>query len=60
VTAELVRRIEDEELAHIRSTVGDEAYEYGRFAGARELFERVALAAEYADFLTIPAYDLID
>ncbi|MGH3488416.1 MAG: malate synthase A [Actinopolymorphaceae bacterium] len=60
VTAELVRRIEDEELAHIRSTVGDEAYEYGRFAEARELFERVALAAEYADFLTIPAYDLID
>jgi malate synthase len=60
VTADLVRRIEDEELAQIRSTVGDEAYEYGRYAEARELFERVALAPDYADFLTIPAYDLID
>jgi malate synthase len=60
VTAELVHRIEDEELAHIRSTVGDEAYKYGQYDEARELFERVALSSDYVDFLTIPAYDLID
>jgi malate synthase len=60
VTAELVRRIEDEELATIRSELGDEAYKSGRFDEARELFEQVALAPDYVDFLTIPAYERID
>ena len=60
VTADLVHRIEDEELDKIRSMVGDEAFQYGRYAEARQLFERVALADDYADFLTIPAYELID
>jgi malate synthase len=48
VTADLVRRILDEELAD------------ARFKAARELFERVALADEFVDFLTQPAYDMID
>jgi malate synthase len=52
VTAELVRRIGDEELARL----GDPA----RFKHARELFERVALADDFEDFLTVPAYELID
>jgi malate synthase len=34
--------------------------EEGRFAEARELFERVALADEFVEFLTLPAYDYID
>jgi malate synthase len=52
VTAEFVRRIGDEELARL----GDPA----RFKHARELFERVALADDFEDFLTVPAYELID
>jgi malate synthase len=60
VTSELVYRIEDEELAAIRSRIGEAAYAAGRFDDARKLFERVALADDFADFLTIPAYELID
>ncbi|MCI0689165.1 MAG: malate synthase A [Sporichthyaceae bacterium] len=60
VTAELVRRIVEEELAGIRVELGAEAFEAGRFKEARELFERVALADDFADFLTVPALDLID
>jgi malate synthase len=60
VTADLVRRIEDEELARIRSEVGDEAFVRGDYDRARELFERVALAPDFADFLTLPAYAMID
>jgi malate synthase len=60
VTAELVRRIEDEELARIRSQLGDAAFAGGRFDDARKLFERVALADELVEFLTVPAYELID
>ncbi|PSL02771.1 malate synthase [Haloactinopolyspora alba] len=59
VTPEYVRTVLDEELTRIRDAYGD-AYDEPRFAQAREVFERVALADEFADFLTIPAYDLID
>jgi malate synthase len=60
VTADLVHRLEDEELAALRSALGDEAWEASRFDDARKLFERVALADDFADFLTVPAYELID
>jgi malate synthase len=60
VTADLVGRIEDEELAKIREALGDEAWANSRFDDARKLFERVALADDFADFLTTVAYDFID
>jgi malate synthase len=44
----------------VREAVDEEAFEGGRFADARELFERVALADEFTEFLTLPAYDYID
>ncbi|NDL56965.1 malate synthase A [Phytoactinopolyspora mesophila] len=59
VTPDLVRSVLDEELAAIRDAYG-EAYDEQRFAQARTLFEQVALADEFADFLTLPAYELID
>jgi malate synthase len=58
VTEELVRRIEDEELDRIRDSGADLDPE--RLAQARELFEQVALGDEFVDFLTLPAYELID
>jgi malate synthase len=54
ITAELVARIEDEELAKLTPAAGN------RFDDARKLFERVALADDFADFLTTAAYDSID
>jgi malate synthase len=59
VTPELVRHIADEELAAIRDEIGAQAYATGRFGEARELFERVALADDFADFLTLPAYQTV-
>jgi malate synthase len=60
ITADLVGRIEDEELAKIREAMGDQAWANSRFDDARKLFERVALADDFADFLTTAAYDSID
>jgi malate synthase len=60
VTPELVRRVADEELEKIRESVGAEAFDGGRFKEAREVFEQVALADDFIDFLTLPAYDLLD
>jgi malate synthase len=59
VTPDLVRSVADEVMAQIRAEVGDEAYEAGLWSSARQLFERVALADEFVDFLTLPAYDLL-
>ena len=54
VTKELVSQITDEELAKLPTG------EDGRMFGpARAIFEQVATADEFVDFLTWPAYDLI-
>jgi malate synthase len=58
VTAELVERILDEELAKIRQAAGDEQFDAERFEQARRLVVEVALADDYADFLTLPAYQV--
>lgn len=50
VTADLVRRLEDEELAGLE----------GDYTEARKLFERVALSDDFPDFLTTVAYESID
>ena len=49
----------DEELEKIREFIGDDEWfeTQGRPKLSRELFERVALADEFLQFLTIPAYD---
>lgn len=62
VTQELVRRLEDEELERIRSEVASDEWFYseGRPDESRALFEQVALAEDFADFLTLPAYDHLD
>ncbi len=60
VTRALVRAIEREELEKLRAALGAETYAAGRFADATNLFEQVALGEEFVEFLTIPAYALID
>ena len=57
VTADLVARIADEELADIAGRARRRGLRGQRFRAARELFEQVALADDFADFLTLPAYD---
>ena len=56
ITPEWVRQVEDEELDKIRAAVGDERFAAGRYPEARELFEQVALADDFEEFLTLPAY----
>jgi malate synthase len=60
ITPELVGRIADEELAKLRSAYGEEAFGRGHFAQARQVFDKVALSHQFEDFLTLPAYQLID
>jgi malate synthase len=55
ITPELVKQITDEELAKLPAE--DEGR---RFIEARQIFEEVALADEFVEFLTLPAYELVD
>jgi malate synthase len=57
VTPELVEQVIDEELAKIREAVGDATFEKGRFADARDLYREMALSDDFAEFLTLPAYE---
>ncbi|MGH3358890.1 MAG: malate synthase, partial [Nocardioidaceae bacterium] len=59
VTREMVRGIVDEEFAKIAETVGADAIESGDYRLARSLLEQIALADDYAEFLTLPAYDAV-
>jgi malate synthase len=59
VTAELVHKVRDEELAKIRAAAGD-GYAKGRYEEAASLFDEVALSRDFAEFLTLPGYARLD
>lgn len=59
IDAELVRRVIDEGLAKVRNAIGDQSYEAGRLREACNVFEQVALADDFVDFLTQSAYRLL-
>ncbi len=60
VTADLVRKVRDEELAKIKAAVGDASYAQGKFDEASSLFEEVALSKDFVEFLTLPGYEHLD
>ncbi len=58
VTAELVEALVEAEYEALRQRLGT-AFVDGRWPSAREVFVRAALADDFVDFLTLPAYDLV-
>ncbi|BCK67591.1 malate synthase [Streptomyces libani subsp. rufus] len=58
-TADLVRTIAAEQLAAIRAEIGADAFAAGKWQQAHDLLLKVALDADYAEFLTLPAYELL-
>jgi malate synthase len=59
VTPARLTHVIDEEMTRLQAEVGEPRFVGGRFAEARALFERLALADDFADFLTLPAYEQI-
>ena len=57
VTRDLVNTVIDEELAKIAATVGDEAFAQGGWDAATDLYREMATSEDFADFLTLPAYE---
>jgi malate synthase len=59
VTVELFRRALANVMGSIRATLGEERVRSGRFREACELFDHLSTADDLADFLTVPAYELL-
>jgi len=55
VTVQLFRQLLEEELAKVKATMSE-----GRYDDAARLFERITVDDQYVEFLTLPAYQLID
>ena len=60
VTKELFGQVLEEELGKIRSEIGKSAYDKRKFTLARDLFAKITTNDEFAEFLTLPAYDFLD
>jgi len=59
VTVELVRQLMNEELPKVRSYLGEEAWQAGKYEQGAKLFESIT-TGDYAEFLTLPAYESIE
>jgi malate synthase len=60
LTAGRLATVVREEMERIRGEVGDARFEGGRFPEARDLFVRLSTAPRFEEFLTLPAYDLLE
>ncbi len=60
ITPSYVSKIADEETDRLRAELGHEIYDGARFEEARQLFTTVALADDFPDFLTLPAYEILE
>ncbi|MEV7047637.1 malate synthase A [Streptomyces anulatus] len=56
-TADLARKVAAEELIAIREEIGEETFTAGKWQQAHDLLLQVSLDQDYADFLTLPAYE---
>jgi len=56
ITRELVRKLLPEELAQVRTLLGDKAWQAGRYEEAAVLFDQLT-GDDYVEFLTLPGYE---
>ncbi len=59
ITIELYERLLEEELAKIREEYGAAVYDGGHFPKATELFMRMVKSEDFAEFMSLPAYELL-
>jgi len=60
VTKDLFRKILADQLPKIKAELGKAGWSAGRYEEAAKLFDRITTDDNYVEFLTLPAYELID
>ena len=59
LTQRLYERLFNEEVAALKTELGS-GFEIGRFPEAADIFNQTATGTNLAEFLTIPAYDILE
>jgi malate synthase len=59
ITVELFREMLAEELPKVRTHLGEAAWQLGKYEQAAQLFDSIT-TGEYVEFLTLPAYEMVD
>jgi malate synthase len=59
VTVDLIEQLMGEEMDRLRTELGPERFDAGKFDGAGELFMRMTRSPEFPEFLTSIAYELL-
>jgi malate synthase len=59
ITVPLIDELMDQELGKLSGAIGRAAFDAGRFADARRLFQQMTRADEFPEFLTTIAYELL-
>lgn len=57
VTQDLFHQLLPEELAKVRTLLGENAWNAGRYEEAAQLFDQITTNDDYVEFLTLPGYD---
>lgn len=60
MTSDLFERLLGEETDAIKERLGSENYIAGRFPDAVKVFTKTATSVDFIDFLTLPAYDILE
>lgn len=56
ITVELFKEVFEEEMKQLKMSVGERAFQMGRYQEAAELFVQLTLQEEFEEFLTMPGY----
>ncbi|HXF66818.1 MAG TPA: malate synthase A [Burkholderiales bacterium] len=59
ITRQQVRKLVSEELARVRTLLGEADWKAGRYEEGAALFERLTTDEDFVEFLTLPAYELL-
>ncbi|MBI1395147.1 MAG: malate synthase A [Betaproteobacteria bacterium] len=59
VTRELFESLVPQELQRVREILGDKQYAAGKYEEAAKMFTELTLAEDFAEFLTLPAYEYV-
>ena len=57
VTRELFSKLLPEELAKVRTLLGEEGWKTGKYEEAAQLFAEITTSDDYVEFLTLPGYE---
>ncbi len=59
VTKELFQSLVPQELARVKEILGDKQYAAAKYEEGAKMFQELTLAEDFAEFLTLPAYDYV-